>query len=171
MGLMKLQFVQGLTIAAVACSTALLTVSANAAVDSKIYSGSTCKPGNSVLGYIFNSPGTAANYIQNYAGRIGVLCPVVRDRVTTTDAASVWVNVYDPSTADGLWCGFFASDQVGGTISYGSSTTDNAFVGSQVISMSTPTGTGWWDSLTLVCNVDQNGKIYAYNVDEALQID
>jgi len=95
----------------------------------------------------------------------------VRDRVTKTDAASVWVNVYDPSTADGLWCGLFAADSVGGTISYGSATTDNAYKGDQVLSMSTATGTGWWDSLTLVCNVDQNGRVYAYNVDEALQVD
>ena len=168
---MMSKFVRGFSIVSAVCATLLPALSAGAAVDSKIYSGSTCKPGNSALGYILNSPGTNANYLQNYPGRIGVMCPVVRDRVTTADPASVWVNIYDPSSADGLWCGFFASDSVGGTISYGSSTTGNAFVGDQILSMSTPTGTNWWDSLTLVCNVDQNGKVYAYNVDESPQVD
>jgi hypothetical protein len=150
---------------------ALVTTSVGSAqVDSKIFPGSMCKPGSSAISYnVVHSPDSA--YWQNYNARVQVVCPVVRDRVLSTTAAAAYLSVYDAVSNGFVWCALYSANSVGGTISYGYDSTSDPFVGNTTLIMSTGVGSGWYDAITVVCNLDYNDRIYSYNIDEALQQD
>lgn len=150
---------------------ALSSVTAGAAVDSKIYPGSMCKVANSAWGSTTTGTGYAG-YLQNYAGVVGVTCPVVRDQAQGTTPASAWVSVYDPTTTWNVWCQLYSSNSLAGTIAYSTGSTTDPFKGNDVLIMSNvATGNGWWDSLNIKCSLPENAKIYSYNVDETVQTD
>lgn len=149
----------------------LAALPANAAIDTKIYPGSMCKPATSALSYTVTGSTSYSSFTQNYPGRTGVACPIVRDEWGKTTPAAAYVNVYDPDTNDYVWCALYSSNSTAGTISYNSAISDTAFKGNTMLIMSTSTGTNYLDTLTMVCNLNQNAKIYSYDIDEAIQID
>lgn len=147
----------------------IATTPAGAAQDTKIYPGSVCKPATSAISYTLTSVSNYVAYTQNNPGRAGVVCPLVRDQVLGTSAASAYVRVYDPNTTGFAWCGLYAANDVAGTISYGYDSTTDAFAGTTTLVMETATGSGWYDALTVKCNLDQNSKIYSFDIDETVQ--
>lgn len=146
-----------------------LAAPAGAAQDTKIYPGSVCKPATSAISYTLTSVNNYVAYTQNNGVRSGVVCPIVRDQVLGTSAASAYVRVYDPTTAGFAWCGLYAANDVAGTISYGQDSTTDAYLGVSTLVMETVTGSGWYDALTVKCNLDHNSKIYSFDIDETVQ--
>lgn len=148
---------------------ALSSTNVGAAVDSKIYPGSMCKPANSAVSSITYST-SYAGYLQNYAATVGVTCPVVRDQIADTTPASAWVSIYDSATTSNVWCALYAANSVAGTVDYTAAVTTDAFKGNDVLTMTNvATGSGWFDTLNVKCSAPENTRIYSYAVDETVQ--
>ena len=139
-----------------------------AQLDSKIYPGSLCKPAASWIDYNTEGGGYTT-FVQYYAARVGVACPVVRDQVLGTSNATVFMSVYDSSSTGFVWCGLYSVDHLGGSTSYGTASTTAIFVGKTYLNATVPTKSSWYSTLSLECDLDQNAKIYVYEVDETVQ--
>lgn len=151
--------------------TALSAVGAHAVFDAKIYPGSMCKPGTSAISYTLTGSSNLSSYKNNHGAQVGVACPIVREYWEGTGPAVAYVGVHVPSTTSRVWCAIFQANSSANTVSYGSDITPAGVTGRHEIVVSTPMTPGYFDALVLKCDVDPNGKIYSYNVDESTATD